>query len=169
MRLDQPQAVIYRASSMISKMRARVAEKRSETGRLIRNGRRLPFGVPMLRIWLMDTSVDRSGHVWLCTYCGRQLTINTIEADHIEPLSRGGGLGIANLAIACKLCNRTKGGMSLEAFKAIISGLESFPAADRTYILRCLRTQGMGQRLRFPPKQKQAAPPARVEKEAVIG
>ena len=39
-----------------------------------------------------------------CTYCG----FPAVEVDHIVPVSRGGGVALANLAPACTDCNAEK-------------------------------------------------------------
>lgn len=41
-----------------------------------------------------------------CAYCG---STETLEADHIVPLSRGGPNTIENIVPACQKCNRSKG------------------------------------------------------------
>jgi len=43
----------------------------------------------------------------LCFWCGCELG-GTWHVDHLEPLSRGGGNGPENLAIACPPCNLRK-------------------------------------------------------------
>ena len=40
-----------------------------------------------------------------CTYCG---TDGSMTLDHVIPVSRGGSLGIGNLAPACESCNKSK-------------------------------------------------------------
>ena len=40
-----------------------------------------------------------------CIYCG---SIDSIEADHVIPISRGGTHSIGNLVPACQKCNRSK-------------------------------------------------------------
>ncbi len=40
-----------------------------------------------------------------CIYCG---SLNSIEADHVIPISRGGTHSIGNLVPACQKCNRSK-------------------------------------------------------------
>jgi len=46
--------------------------------------------------------------VWQCTYCGCNLTPETVTADHKIPLSRGGSNDISNITIACVSCNCSK-------------------------------------------------------------
>lgn len=53
---------------------------------------------------------DRDGYA--CRYCGAGDV--ELECDHVVPIARGGGSDIANLATACKPCNRKKRDMTLE-------------------------------------------------------
>jgi hypothetical protein len=43
-----------------------------------------------------------------CVYCGRPLDVASVTVDHLVPRSRGGDDSEANLAAACKPCNRAK-------------------------------------------------------------
>lgn len=47
-----------------------------------------------------------------CRYCGSRGV--ELECDHVHPLARGGSNDLANLATACKTCNRSKGAKMLE-------------------------------------------------------
>jgi hypothetical protein len=47
--------------------------------------------------------LERDGYV--CVYCGSD---ESLECDHIHPLSRGGPSTLENLATACRSCNRAK-------------------------------------------------------------
>lgn len=44
-----------------------------------------------------------------CSYCKKSLTVMTVTADHIVPLSKGGSNRIDNIAPACMSCNLSKG------------------------------------------------------------
>ena len=44
-----------------------------------------------------------------CIYCGRPLTVETMEIDHIVPLSKGGAKEYDNLVCSCPHCNALKG------------------------------------------------------------
>lgn len=50
-----------------------------------------------------------------CVYCGSKDV--RLEADHIVPVSSGGPSTLANLATACKPCNRSKGAKSLAQWR----------------------------------------------------
>ena len=44
-----------------------------------------------------------------CIYCGRPLTVETMEIDHIVPRSKGGAKEYDNLVCSCPHCNALKG------------------------------------------------------------
>ena len=52
-----------------------------------------------------------------CAYCGSKN--GPFEVDHIHPWSRGGTHDKANLALACKPCNRRKGAKTLTEWGAL--------------------------------------------------
>jgi 5-methylcytosine-specific restriction endonuclease McrA len=70
-----------------------------------RGRRPLPSG---LRLSVLD-GVDS------CVYCGGP---GPFEVDHIVPVSRGGSDDMANLAAACRPCNRSKGSLLLEEWQS---------------------------------------------------
>ncbi|MFQ6057607.1 MAG: HNH endonuclease [Anaerolineae bacterium] len=49
---------------------------------------------------------------YTCQYCGRQTKDLTL--DHVVPRRRGGAHTWENLVSACRICNRRKGGKTLE-------------------------------------------------------
>jgi len=54
-----------------------------------------------------------------CQYCGAQAPEAVLEADHINPVSKGGGNDIMNLVTACRSCNAGKSNISLSDDAAI--------------------------------------------------
>lgn len=44
-----------------------------------------------------------------CFYCSCDLDVATLTADHLVPISKGGGNGMRNLVPACQECNNKKG------------------------------------------------------------
>jgi hypothetical protein len=46
---------------------------------------------------------------WSCHYCGAALTVETATLEHIWPRARGGKDRNRNLALACQLCNSSRG------------------------------------------------------------
>ena len=55
----------------------------------------------------------------LCTYCGTELTLESLTVDHIIPIFRGGENDLDNLVPACWDCNTLKASMTLEEFNTI--------------------------------------------------
>lgn len=54
-----------------------------------------------------------------CQYCGQKAPDVVLEADHIEPRSKGGKDDILNLVTCCFECNRGKGAVRLDD-KAVV-------------------------------------------------
>jgi hypothetical protein len=52
-----------------------------------------------------------------CTYCGAVGV--RLECDHVMPVCRGGSNEPSNLTTACLECNRAKGGLTLEEWRAL--------------------------------------------------
>ena len=50
-----------------------------------------------------------------CPYCGLPLG-DSIHADHIYPVCRGGLSTIENMVLVCDLCNLSKGDLTLREF-----------------------------------------------------
>jgi HNH endonuclease len=68
-----------------------------------REGRRTTRNNPrevMLKV------VRRDGQI--CRSCGRSVTDDQVEFDHIIPISRGGTTSTENLRLLCRTCNRKK-------------------------------------------------------------
>ena len=45
---------------------------------------------------------------WNCIYCGKELTEQETELDHIVPRTKGGKSRLSNAIPSCMLCNRRK-------------------------------------------------------------
>ncbi len=56
-----------------------------------------------------------------CFYCGLELDPFNFHTDHFIPRCLGGGDEEENLVPACKKCNTSKGGRSIEDFRALVS------------------------------------------------
>jgi hypothetical protein len=55
-----------------------------------------------------------------CAYCGCEITIKDMQADHVVPLHLGGADDISNLYPACRACNHYKSTFDVEKFRAVI-------------------------------------------------
>jgi len=56
---------------------------------------------------------EATGH---CIYCGKPVSPEEMEVDHIIPLCQGGDNSYANKVCSCPHCNAAKAGLSLEEF-----------------------------------------------------
>ena len=57
----------------------------------------------------------------LCAYCGKQITNpDDLTQDHQLPLSRGGQTKASNLVPACIHCNREKGMLTADEYRAVL-------------------------------------------------
>lgn len=68
--------------------------------------------------WAVTRSAVFERDNYTCVYCGAQGV--RLEADHIVPVSRGGETSMANLATACKPCNRSKGVKLISEWRACL-------------------------------------------------
>lgn len=72
-----------------------------------------------------------------CTYCDRELDLDSASLDHLVPRSRGGKNWPANLVLSCKKCNEEKSDMTPREWHADIlakiSEMQQF--ADRLQTL----------------------------------
>lgn len=76
-----------------------VNEPLTETGELRKVNRSIPRGM-FLRVVRRDNQT--------CRICGKNLTEEEIEIDHIIPFSEGGPTEESNLRVLCEDCNRKK-------------------------------------------------------------
>lgn len=56
-----------------------------------------------------------------CIYCGRPLTLETMETDHIVPLSKGGTSDYSNKVCTCPNCNALKADKEIPEFLETMS------------------------------------------------
>ncbi len=83
-------------------------------------GQRIRFAGTALRKCVFERDGGK------CHYCGDELTLQSFQADHIVPFSKGGLTVLSNLLCACARCNLAKGNVSYEQFVAELAerGLE---------------------------------------------
>lgn len=63
-----------------------------------------------------------NGH---CAYCGCKLEYKDMQADHMEPLYRGGTDEISNMLPACRSCNHYKSTLGVDEFRSYLREIPS--------------------------------------------
>ena len=87
------------------------------------------------RISPKDRQVIYSKYDSHCAYCGKELTIEEMQVDHLKPLRLGGEDEMSNYMPTCRMCNHYKRGNTLEGFrKAIERKLPRLHCAQRGMI-----------------------------------
>lgn len=56
-----------------------------------------------------------------CAYCGCEISLQTMQVDHITPLRKGGADTMDNMWPACRSCNHYKHTLMVEQFRQEIS------------------------------------------------
>jgi len=72
-----------------------------------------------------------------CAYCGCELTLKTMQVDHIDPVYKSGADTLENFNPACRSCNFYKGALSLEQFRGVIKSLHE--RLKKSFIYRSAR------------------------------
>lgn len=62
-----------------------------------------------------------------CRYTGRQLTIENIVYDHIQPISKGGPSTVDNIQVISRFANNMKGSLIEEDFLVLLNWLKQLP------------------------------------------
>lgn len=115
------------ASALDCDEEAVVAILEAMEGRFIKNGRviedprrpifvQAPDGRLPIPEWMRARARVFERDEYTCQYCGAQGV--PLECDHVFPISKGGSNEDANLVAACVPCNRSKGAMTLEQWRA---------------------------------------------------
>lgn len=60
-----------------------------------------------------------------CAYCGREISLREMQADHITPIRKGGADSLSNMFPACRSCNHYKSTLTVQQFRQMI---ERMPA-----------------------------------------
>ena len=69
-----------------------------------------------------------------CAYCGRALSYEEMQVDHIVPKRNNGKNNISNYNPSCRRCNHYKRACSLEVYRKIIKSLHE--RVQRIYIVK---------------------------------
>jgi 5-methylcytosine-specific restriction endonuclease McrA len=76
-----------------------------------------------------------------CGYCGCEITLSTMQVDHIFPKRCMGTDDIDNLMPSCRLCNHYKRANSLENYRHLLSTIKE--RLENVYIFRVAIKYGM--------------------------
>ena len=77
-----------------------------------------------------------------CAYCGEDITLKTMQVDHIHAIYNGGDNEVENLNPSCRACNFYKGAMDVETFRKAL--LEILPKTSiKTFPTRLAIKYGM--------------------------
>lgn len=96
----------------------------------------LPFSLDEFREHFIAALGGSSNGAARCRYCNRMVAPDECGADHMIPLSRGGGLGLDNIDFPCAACNNAKGGMTPNEFKALLDFLNASPYMRKDVLSR---------------------------------
>ncbi len=152
------QEFLKRSGSIYRNMKARFAEKRNKRGNVIRVGRELPFSLEEFRDYLsMCLGSRNASGTTPCDSCTLSLNALTLVVDHSLPVSRGGELGLQNLALLCEECNRAKGKLTASEFRALRQFLDGLAPQAANDVLTRLKTGAGFMRLRYFGKGKRNA------------
>lgn len=83
------------------------------------------------KVWFLRNHSDENGH-WECylqisSMCPIQLTVHTIQLEHVEPKVKNPELKykVRNIKPACKWCNKLKGSQTIEQLSVNFPHLKS--------------------------------------------
>jgi 5-methylcytosine-specific restriction endonuclease McrA len=68
---------------------------------------------------------------YTCPKCGRKFRQSQMDADHIEPKSKGGSNNRANMQLLCQHCNRSKGASTEDTAKDLIENQKRLAKVDK--------------------------------------
>ena len=74
-----------------------------------------------------------------CAYCGCEITLQQMQADHIEPLELGGADELSNLYPSCRSCNHYKHTMTIERFRAALERMPNVLMRDNVTYKNAVR------------------------------
>lgn len=55
-----------------------------------------------------------------CAYCGKQITMQELNVDHLVPLRKGGEDRLYNMYPSCRSCNQAKSTLDIEQFREFV-------------------------------------------------
>ena len=55
-----------------------------------------------------------------CAYCGKQITMQELNVDHLVPIRKGGEDMLYNMYPSCRSCNQAKSTLDIEQFREFV-------------------------------------------------
>lgn len=138
MRLPSHKDFMRKSYQLYRDMERRFQQKENKRGRVTRVGREIPFELDAFRNWLTNTLGGQEDGFTRCPWCKTPIDVGNLVPDHATPASRGGSLELDNLMAVCDRCNLRKGSLTVDEYRALLNGLDTFPEAARTDILQRL-------------------------------
>jgi 5-methylcytosine-specific restriction endonuclease McrA len=74
-----------------------------------------------------------------CAYCQEELTPRNASLDHNIPLQRDGRDSLDNYNFICFPCNRSKGTLTGDEYRSLVTALQGLGGYTRDLVLRKLR------------------------------
>lgn len=74
-----------------------------------------------------------------CAYCGCEITLQQMQADHVEPLELGGKDDMTNLFPACRSCNHYKHTLTVEKFRRAVEHMPDVLIRDNVTYKNAVR------------------------------
>jgi hypothetical protein len=99
----------------------------------------LSFSLDEFRAHFVAALGGSSNGAARCRYCNRMVAPDGCAADHMIPLSRGGGMGLDNIDFPCAACNAVKGEMTPVEFKSFLMFMDTMSPFVRRDVLKRLQ------------------------------
>ncbi len=74
-----------------------------------------------------------------CAYCGCEIDIKDMQADHLVALERGGADELDNIYPACRSCNHYKHTLTVEKFRQVVERMPDVLIRDNVTYKNAVR------------------------------
>lgn len=74
-----------------------------------------------------------------CAYCGCEITLRQMQADHKVPLHLGGADTVDNMFPACRSCNHYKSTLTVDKFREAVQAMPRVLARDNVTYRNAMR------------------------------
>ena len=101
--------------------------------------------IETVRTWLNEILAKDT---IICCYCFNTLDFLVCSVDHDIPISREGPNSLDNLRVCCKFCNKAKGDMTGEEYRALLMAIREFDDEGKRVLKRLVAAGNMFRRWR---------------------